>query len=73
MDNGVVIVERELVFVDKFESEFKDKKYSICRFVDPESLNVYNATNIDGHFEKGMSYLCSIAYKKNKLVVISAE
>jgi len=73
MDNGVIIVEREMILADVFQSEFKGVDYTIYRFVDGKSLNIFNATNIKGDFEVGNVYLCSLAYKKNKLVVISAE
>ena len=73
MDNGIVLIEREMILADHFESEFRGNKYNIYRFVEPETLSIYTATNIEGEFEIGETYTCQVGFKRNKLVVLSAE
>lgn len=67
------MIQRKMLFVDSFESEFRGNHYKIDRFVDLETLNIYSATNIKGDFQNGKVYTCTLNYKNNKLVVISVE
>lgn len=73
MDNGVIVATREMIFVNSFESNFKDKDYVIYRFVDPETLNIYTGTNLGDAYEPGHTYECQLSLKRNKIVVVSAE
>jgi len=61
-----------MILVDLFESEFKGQNYTISRFVDAETLNIYTGTNLEGNLVVGQAYICGLTYKRNKLVVVLA-
>lgn len=67
------MIKRQMVYIDGFDSVFKDKEYNISRFVDIQTLFLYTGTNLKGDFEIGKTYNCVLEYKNRKLVVISAE
>lgn len=67
------MLKRKMLFVDIFESDFKGNHYKVSRFVDIETLNIYSATNLDLDVEKGKVYICTLDYKKGKLVVSNVE
>lgn len=73
MDDIVEIGTKKMICVSYFENEFKGKEYKIYRFFDKETMNVYSATNIEGNFDVGKEYMCDLAFKRNKIVVISAK
>lgn len=61
----------KLVYLDCFETEFKNKKYCVYRFLDPNSLNIITGTDLNLKFEPYTSYNCVIEFKSNKLKVTS--
>lgn len=65
----------KLIFLDSFESEFKDTKYLISRFVDPTSLTIITGTNLNLSFEPYHVYECEVEWnsKKGKFKVVKAE
>lgn len=63
----------KLIYLDSFETEFKGEKYSIYRFLDPNSLNVLSGTNLNLSFIQYKTYECTIEYRNNKLKVVSAQ
>lgn len=67
------MIERKMIFVDTFESDFKGNHYKILRFFDVETLNLYSATNLNLELEKGKFYTCTLDYKKGKIVVSDVE
>lgn len=73
MDEIVNIGSKKMICVSYFENEFKGKKYKIYRFLEKETMNIYSATNIEFEFDVGKEYMCDLAFKRNKIVVISAK
>lgn len=65
----------KLIFLDSFETEFKDTKYLISRFVDPSSLTIITGTNLNLSFEPYKVYNCLIEWnpKKGKFKVVEAS
>lgn len=65
----------KLVFMESFESNFKDKKYVISSFIEPKTLLVLNGSNLktEKPLIKGELYDCKIDLKGGKLKVISVE
>lgn len=62
----------KLVYLGKFETEFKGNKYVIYQFLHPNSMTILSGTNLE--FPKDLildnDYTCEIAYKNNKIKVI---
>lgn len=73
MDNGITLVSREMILADVFQTDFKNKTYTIFRFVDLDSLNIYTGSNLDFDYQIGQTYECKLSLKGKKIVVISAE
>lgn len=68
----------KLVFLNSFDSQFKDNTYHIAQFVDLQTLNIlnYSSTNLDiiKHLVIGNSYECTLTIKnKNKLSIDSIK
>lgn len=68
------MLERTLLFVETFDSEFKGRKYVISKFLDTDNLTFINGTNLSVKgLERGKAYKCVIEPKGNKLVVTDVE
>lgn len=73
----------KLVYVNTFDSEFKDNTYYIYQFVDPQTLSILNysvsASESSALLNKldtlviGNAYQCTITIKKNKLSICSID
>lgn len=63
---GGLLVKLELVYMDCFETEFKDTKYCIYRFLEPQSLNIITGTNLNLSFEQYKHYICIVEWKGKK-------
>lgn len=63
----------KLMFLDCFDSEFKDKNYKIFRFVDLQSLSIISGTDLEGEFEPYKVYNCHVEWKHNKFKVVAAH
>ena len=63
-------MEMTLLFLDSFESELKNKKYKIYRFLDPNSLTILTGTDLNNVYVPYKSYKCMIEFKNNKLKVL---
>ena len=61
----------ELVYLDCFETEFKDQKYRVYRFLEPQSLQVLTGTNLNLSFEQYKHYIAIVEWKNRKLKVTS--
>lgn len=72
-ERGGLLVKIKLVYLDCFESDFKDKKYTIYRFLDPNTLSVLSGTNLNLSFIQYKTYECVVEWKNNKLKVVSAQ
>lgn len=66
-------MELKLIFLDSFESDYKDKKYKIFRFLDPNSLQVISGTDLKEVFVPYKVYTCLVEFKNNKLKVIATH
>ena len=66
---------KDLLLVDKFESDFKEKHYVIFTFVDPTNLSIIRGTNLNIDFEKlkNTTVKCLIGLKSSKLVVTEVK
>lgn len=64
---------RNLLYVDHFTSELKDKKYEIYTFIDTPTLTVVYGTDLQGEFVSGKAYECELELKKGKVKVVSAK
>ena len=64
----------KLIYLDCYETEFKDEKYTIYRFIEPHSFVVITGTNLNLSFTQYQLYNCVVEWnsRKNKLKVISA-
>lgn len=64
----------KLIFLDCYETEFKDKKYVIYRFIEPHSFVVITGTNLNLSFVQYKLYNCEVEWnsRKNSLKVLSA-
>lgn len=62
----------KLIYLGKFETEFKGNKYVIFQFLHPSSMTILSGTNLDLKKELvlDMDYNCEIAFKNNKIKVI---
>lgn len=67
------MIQKDLLLVDYFESDFKGKKYKICKFYDVYSGVYYTGSNLDLDVEKLMfkEVKCNLEYKNKKMVVAS--
>lgn len=65
----------KLIFLDSFESEYKENRYFISRFIDPSSLTIITGTNLNLSFEPYKVYNCVVEWnsKKGKLKVVEAS
>ena len=66
----------KLIFLDSFETEFKDSKYLISRFADPSNLDhIICGTNLNLSFIPYKIYNCTIEWNssKNKFKVVEAS
>lgn len=61
----------ELVYLDCFETEFKDQKYCVYRFLEPQSLQVLTGTNLNLSLEQYKHYIAIVEWKNRKLKVTS--
>lgn len=66
-------MELKLIFLDSFESDYKDKKYKIFRFLDPNSLQFISGTDLNEVFVPYKVYTCLVEFKNNKLKVITTH
>lgn len=67
------MLERNLLYLESFNSEFKGKKYKISRFVDVQTLQMFSGTNLKNELVKGNVYKCMLEPKSTKLTVASVE
>lgn len=61
---------RDMLYVNYFESEFKGSKYSIYCFVDLINLQTYYYTSSEKlKLSKYSKYSCTLEYKNNKIKI----
>lgn len=65
----------KLIFLDSFESKYKDKTYLISRFLDPKSMTLLYGTDLNLSFVQYKVYDCTIEWntKKGKFKVVKAS
>lgn len=71
------MIEKNLIFVDCFDSEFKNNTYKIYQFIDLDSMTVITGTNLNNNINldnyKGKSIPCELGIKGNKIKVLSIK
>lgn len=68
-------MEIKLIFLDSFESEFKEQKYLISRFLDPKTMTILSGTNLNLSFVQYKVYDCVIEWnpRRGKFKVVKAS
>lgn len=68
------MIQKELLMVDYFESEFKGKFYKISKFFDVDSGQFYTGTDIGlDKSSVGEMYNCYLEYKNKKMTVTKVD
>lgn len=71
------MIEKNLVYMGCFESDFKGNKYTIYQFIDVNSMTLLTGSNLNDNIDLsayvGKEITCYLAIKGNKIKVDSIK